>query len=94
MVRLGTLSKVLSTGRVALCLGQFDVLSTPSAVEEVLVLPISATVHYTPCRPVEKRSYYAMKVFIEDFYCDLVLMHIIYLLREEFYSLSIPIPFL
>ena len=64
MVRLRTLSKVLATGRVALCLGQFDVLSTPSAVEEVLVLPISATVHYTPCRPVEKCSYSAILVII------------------------------
>ena len=79
---------------VTLCLGQFDVLSTPLAGELVLVYPISTTVYYTPCRPFKTRSYYAMKVFIEDFYCDLVLMHIIYLLIDELYSLSILIPFL
>ena len=59
-----------------------DVLSTPSAVERVLVLPISTTVYYNLCRPVEKRSYYATKVFSEDFYCELFLTHFIYL----FYS--------
>ena len=75
MVRLGTLSKVLSTRRVALCLGEFDVLSTPSAVEEVLILPISATVHYTPCRPVEKRSYYAMMVFRGVFIINNLIAH-------------------
>ena len=60
MVRLGILNKVLSTRRVALCLGRFDLIGTPSAVEEVLVLPISTTVQNTLLQMVEKGSYYAV----------------------------------